>query len=480
MRSEAAAGHGRRLSMWAGTIGTALTAVGGLIYLPIPTDTRIAESGLIRALRALSDSEGLTLCFVGVSLLTVAWALLGVMIRLGHADLTAVKRSVWLWAVPLVVAPPLFSTDGWSYAADGFLDGHGSSPYVVTPSTLHGPIVQAVCPCWMNARAPYGPLSVLWGGVSSHLTSSPWGLMLSYRILALLGLAMLVWAAPRLAVLSGVGPAAATWLAVSPFVLVAGVGGMHLDLAMIGLVAVALAVTPARGWLFGAAMIGVAASIKAPAAVAGLGVVLLTVPSRSVVWRLAHAVRVGLVIAGTVAAIGLVGGLGFGWIGALRETLVLRTPLSLTFQARRLLHWLGVGAHWNVVDTVGVAVLAVALVVLLLRAPIGRPPSVLRTTALAMLLATVLSPVTNEWYYLWCVPLLASARLSVRLRGALTGFTTVLVLLAPLGRSFYLADMRSTILWVTVAGVLVGGVAGMALERAEERSTRPRAEEARR
>ena len=53
-----------------------------------------------------------------------------------------------------MVAPPLFSRDGWSYAAQGELTRLGLSPYVWGPGILDGPIIEAVDPRWMmHARA---------------------------------------------------------------------------------------------------------------------------------------------------------------------------------------------------------------------------------------------------------------------------------------------------------------------------------------
>lgn len=467
MRSEAVARHGRRVSIGVGVLGTAVTVAGAFMCAHMPMHTALAGSGAVRALRGVPDPHawGLALCFAGLALLASAWLLLGCTVRRGHVDLGAVRRAVWAWAVPLVVAPPLFSTDGWSYVADGYIFGHGSSPYDVAPASLHGPIVEGVSRGWMDAHAPYGPLPLVWGGAFSHVTTSPWVLMIAYRLLALLGLGMLLWAVPRLASLSGISPIAATWLAASPFVLVTGVGGTHLDLVMIGVAAVALAVTSTRGWLLGAALVGVAASIKAPAAVAGIGVVLLSAPSPSLRARLLHAARVGLVIAGTVAGAGLVTGLGFGWFPALHSTFLLRTPLSLTYQAGQLLHWLGASPDRNTVDTAGLSVLAIALVALLVSTPPGRPPAALRAAALALLLATVLSPVTNYWYFLWCLPLLATVRLSAAARGALAVFVTVLAFLTPLDPSLHVTGMRGTVLLAASIGVLVGAVGGAVLGR---------------
>ncbi|NUS54839.1 MAG: hypothetical protein HOV66_08240, partial [Streptomycetaceae bacterium] len=103
------------------------------------------------------------------------------------------RRSTRAWP-SASSGSPLFSGDAWSYAADGFLTGRGDSPYVFPPAVLHGQIVSAVCRCWRHTVAPYGPIPLLWGGGFSQFTSSPWLLMLTYRLLAVGGLGLLMHA----------------------------------------------------------------------------------------------------------------------------------------------------------------------------------------------------------------------------------------------------------------------------------------------
>src|SRR3546814_15957814 len=79
------------------------------------------------------------------------------------------------------LAPPLFSRDGWSYAAQGMLTTLGVSPYDHGPATLRGPIVNAVDPRWMDTPTPYGPLPLILGALAARPTSNPWVLVLFSR-----------------------------------------------------------------------------------------------------------------------------------------------------------------------------------------------------------------------------------------------------------------------------------------------------------
>lgn len=448
---------GRRGTLILGVIGTTCMTVGGFAYATMPSIGTVARFGPLQDLRAWSGAHtaGLALGFLGLALLTGAWLLLGAAVRAGAVAVPGVHRAALLWAVPLLLAPPLFSEDSWIYVAYGYIDGQGTSPYVATPAHLPAPILDAVCRCWRHTPAPYGPLPLMWGGAFSHVTSHPWPLMLSYRLLALIGLGLLMFAVPRLSRLAGQRPAVASWLAVaSPFVLAHGVGGTHLDLVMVGLIALALVVTVSRGWLAGALLVGVATAVKAPAAIAGVGVVLLTAPTAAVMTRLWYGVRIALVTLGTVAGIGLVGGLGIGWVHTLAGPMVLQTPLSLTFQAGRLLSGLLGADVAPIASAVGLGLLLLCCGLLLWRTPAGRTGTALTATGVAMLLATVLSPVANYWYYLWCVPLLACCRLPAWAQRCLFALVVVLGLTAPFGPALHLHSKRDIAL-----GLVIGGLA---------------------
>ena len=131
------------------------------------------------------------------------------------------------WSLPLLLAPPLFSRDGWSYAAQGTLAHRGISPYeygpwsLVGPRSVPGPIVEGVDARWMATPAPYGPVPLIGGDLAAGLTSDPWLLVVAHRLIALAGLVLLAWAVPRLARWCGANPALASCLVLaSPLMVV--------------------------------------------------------------------------------------------------------------------------------------------------------------------------------------------------------------------------------------------------------------------
>ncbi|UUZ60713.1 hypothetical protein [Nocardioides sp. B-3] len=64
----------------------------------------------------------------------------------------------------------------------------------------------------------------------------------------------------------------------SPLMLAHGVGGLHNDLLMAGLMAAALVVGVERGWMWGAAVGGLAAAVKLPGGLVCIGIALIALP----------------------------------------------------------------------------------------------------------------------------------------------------------------------------------------------------------
>ena len=212
-----------------GTGGSCLLLVSGLCYARVPAGSSVLRLPLRE--RADHLTVGLWLAFIGLLLLTWAW--LGLVRRVA-GDPHGV-RLVWLavaaWTAPLLLAPPLFSGDGWSYVAGGYLAGHGYSPYETPPSILSPALRSGVSAMWRGTTSPYGPLPIVWGAAFSKLTADPWLLLFANRLLAFVGLGLLAVSVPALARRAGRDPARATALVVaSPFVVAHGIGGLHNDL----------------------------------------------------------------------------------------------------------------------------------------------------------------------------------------------------------------------------------------------------------
>ncbi|GAB3764333.1 alpha-1,6-mannosyltransferase [Nocardioides ginsengisegetis] len=428
-----------------GLLGATLVLLGGLVISAVPESSWVSHIPLRHTMPG--RMTGLTVVVTGLALMSVAWVRLWRAAGRHQVDLGAVRRATLIWCAPLLLAPPLFSRDGWSYAAQGELTHIGLSPYVWGPGILRGPIVEAVDPRWMLTPTPYGPLPLLWGSSALHFVQSPWALVVAHRLLALIGLALLAWALPRLAAWTRYDAAFVSALVLPcPLLLAHGVGGLHNDLLMVGLAGVALVLAAERGWLLGAVVGGLAASVKVPGGLVCVGVALLSLPVAATTWqRLVRLGQVGAVSVATLVGVGEWAGVGIGWVHALGVPGTVRTPLSIT----TTIGYVVPGAH------VAGELAALGVVAwVALRWPTGSAEAGLRAAALIMTVTVVLSPVVHPWYPLWCLPLVAACHLRGRWLAVLVWFSFALGITAPLD-----SELRGLYVAIALTITLVVGVA---------------------
>ncbi|WP_067435199.1 polyprenol phosphomannose-dependent alpha 1,6 mannosyltransferase MptB [Nocardioides jensenii] len=437
-----------------GLTGSFLVLLGGLLVSPLPDTARLLYLDVVVELREhmLGRMAGLTLVMTGLGLLAAAWlSLCRYVARAEGVEregaLGLVRYATLMWSTPLMVAPPLFSRDGWSYAAQGMLTALDISPYANGPSLLRGPIVNAVDPRWMDTPTPYGPLPLILGDLAARFTGNPWILVVAHRGIAVVGLVLLAWAVPRLASWCGANPAlASVFVLASPLMLANGVGGLHNDLLMVGLMAAALVVAVERGWQWGAMLGGLAAAVKLPGGLICVAVVLVSLPvAASMGARLRRFAGVGALSLAVLFGLGAVWGLGAGWVDSLSVPGTVNTPLSAPTVLGGALDWsaqhLGLGSEpaWFLdrVRHLATALSLVVVVALALRAPTGHRKGAVHTTVVLVAATIVLSPVVHLWYFLWLVPFLACLRLSRLAGSALVAVSVVLGLVAPLDSSLH-------------------------------------------
>jgi alpha-1,6-mannosyltransferase len=445
-----------------GFLGYVLVLLGGLVVSVLPGSHPL--DAIAWRHHTPGRLVGLTVVVLGLGLACWAWLELLRLVRAttGPDRLPLVLRATGCWSLPLLLAPPMFSRDGWSYAAQGVMAHLDHSPYDVGPAVLAGSITEAVDPMWMDTPAPYGPLPLAWGDLAADLTRDPWALVVAHRLLAVLGLVLLAHAVPRLAAACGRDPALAAALVLpGPLVLAHGVAGLHNDLLMVGLMAWALAVAVEGRWVLAATLGGAAAAVKVPGGLVCLAVVLVSLPATAhLADRVRRAAQVAGVATATLLLSGVVTGLGLGWVHALGVPGVVRTPLSLTTQVGRVLLWaqegLGVPGP-SALELVRLGGMLVALgfaCAVALRARAGDPEVAVRTVGLALLALVLLGPVVHHWYLLWALPFLAAVPLAPRAEGALVAVVGLTGLVAPLDSSL---QARGTD--IVVAVLLVTGVA---------------------
>lgn len=458
-----------------GFVGSVLVLLGGLVVSTLPPSTPLMHAELILDLRGAEAGRmaALSLVLLGLGLLAGQWLSLCRHVALADGEdrddaLALVRHATIVWSAPLVLAPPLFSRDGWSYAAQGMLTHVGLSPYEHGPAALDGPIVQAVDQRWMETITPYGPIPLALGDIAATQTGNPWVLVIGHRLVALVGLVLLAWAVPRLSAWAGVNPALSSAVVLaSPLMLANGVGGLHNDLLMVGLMAAALVVGVERSWVAGAALGGAAAAVKVPGGLVCVAIALASLPvGAGLLSRLRRLAAAGVVSVTSLVGLGLVTGLGVGWIHGLAVPGTVNTPLSITTLVGGAFDWtaalagvdLAPATLLHLVRNLGtVATLGVILWVTF-RGPTGDRSRALHALGVMTAVTVLLGPVVHLWYLLWVVPFFAVMKLSRLALGGLLAVSTVAGLVAPLDSSLhgaYLAIVLGSMLVACLVPVLL-------------------------
>src|SRR6201998_3677155 len=183
-----------------GFLGSVLITAGGLGAGSTKPHDPLLESMHMSWLRF---GHGLVLSSIllwtGVVALLIPWLGLGRRVVAGTATEFTMRATTGFWLAPLLLSVPVFSRDTYSYLAQGALLRDGFDPYAVGPVANPNALLDNVSPIWTITTAPYGPVFILVAKlvtmvVGNHVIV---GTML-LRLCMLPGLALLIWAAPRL------------------------------------------------------------------------------------------------------------------------------------------------------------------------------------------------------------------------------------------------------------------------------------------
>jgi alpha-1,6-mannosyltransferase len=405
-----------------GLLGVILITVGGIgaaaVLEPDPllNDTAFGWLGY-----GHGKQMATAVVFAGITLLVIAWIRLGREARAGRVDRRGMLVAIAVWVLPLLLAPPLFSRDLFSYLAQGDLALHGFDPYSYGVSVLNDHLSANVDPAWQNTPAPYGPLFILVAKSVVLLTGQSTVVgVITMRATMCVGLVLLCWALPRLAEQLGGQPTVALWFgAANPFVLIYLVGGGHNDLLMVGLLTAGTVLVLDGRCRRGFAVVTLALAVKATA-----GILL---PFLVWIWmsrldgppgrRFATAAGNGVVIVlATFAACSVLADVGLGWIRALGATSSVIEWLSLPTAVGQLSHT--VVSLFGTADSDAFLSVARSIGWLVLIALVGRqwwlardgaPSTTVRRAATALLAVTLFAPATLPWYFSW--PLVLAAGL---------------------------------------------------------------------
>jgi alpha-1,6-mannosyltransferase len=355
---------------------------------------------------------GVLLVYAGITLMLGSWFELVRALRRrpspeSRSTLVAILVA---WTVPVLVMPPLFSRDVYSYAAQGQMVAQGINPYLHGPSTLgRDPFLGLVDPLWRHAPAPYGPA---WEHLSAWIVQlaghDPRASVVGFRLAALVGLALMAWGVPALAASVGRDGSVAFALgALNPLVLLVLVGGAHNDALMLGLLVAGCAVARRRHVLLGLLLCALAAEVKVPALIGAAFIGWWwSDPRSNWVRRAPRVVAAVAFAAGAMVAVSAVAGLGWRWLDGLSNPGVVVSWLDpATAVGLALGHLAGVTGYTGhaagfvqSARSVGVALAAVLSFGLLVR---SRRVGEVQALGLSLLAFVVLGPVVWPWYETW-------------------------------------------------------------------------------
>jgi alpha-1,6-mannosyltransferase len=360
----------------------------------------------------------ITLVYSGLVLLMRVWLRLAEVVKL-HRGVP--EKILWrilaLWSLPMLIAPPLFSRDVFSYAAQGEMTSLHLSPYILGPFSLGAnAFVNPVDPLWGNTPAPYGPFFLWLDSLVVRLTHHNELLsVVGLRLVEVAAVALLGWGLSRLAkTLGRDGGEAFVLGALNPLVILTLIGGIHNDALMAALLVAGVVFALRQRPVIGVILCSAAAAVKAPAA---LGIVYI-----AWTWRPHVSVRAKVrpllqsaAIAGAVLLVfTFLAGFGFGWVknlatpGTVRSWAAPATGLGMALTS--LAHAVGLSvAQASVLSVTRLLGLLVAVGFSAYFLWHAEQRGWVRSLGLSLLLFVVLGPVVQPWYLVWGIVVLAAA-----------------------------------------------------------------------
>lgn len=407
-----------------GFYGTVLITLGSLTPAFLPMNSPWwAVLDDIGAASLTGRIVGTTMILLGLGLLVDAWYRL----RPGMTRPISHRAVLALWSLPFLLAPPIFSHDAYSYAAQGYLAANGVDPYQVGPGALPGDFADAVSRVWLHTPAPYGPLSIR---IQQLLVlvcgSDPYASAVAMRIPCVIGVVLIALCLPRLVRHFGADEATTHWFVLlNPLLVIHFVGGSHNDALMVGLAVFALWLATHQRFWFAAVAAATAATIKQPGALVVAAVAVMAVPvahRRWSEWRsmVRPVAGVGLAFVASFVGISLATGLNFGWANAVNVPGMVVTPAPTTLLGDIVNIFLMNFGYYEYTALItrtfriiGMVATALLLGWMFLRMLLPEP---MRFVSWGLLVFCLGGPALHGWYLLWGGVLLPLSRPGVRLR----------------------------------------------------------------
>ncbi|MDX6664471.1 MAG: alpha,6-mannosyltransferase [Solirubrobacteraceae bacterium] len=372
-----------------------LSAVGTHDYL-VPVERRGVRGWIDGPLGGLGVH--VTVSQFGLELAVMAIAYLAAMFLADRLTGRQIALAVATTYATFVVAPPLLSTDVFSYIAYARLGVvHHHNPYEFSPSAAPQDVIYHFVH-WRHRRSSYGPLFTLPSYALGYVspTVALWVLKVTAGVAGLGCVALVARAARRL----GHSPRlAAVVFGLNPVMLIWAVGGAHNDLLMLVAFLGGVALVVEKREALGGAALVTALAIKATAGLA-LPFALLGARRRS--WAVLGMAGAGL-LSFAVAYVGFPDH-AVGLVSVLGNQPHLLTPENVP---QALVNLVGLQLTSGVRLLLDV-LLAGALLGLVIH--VRRGGDWIRAVGWAFVALLVTSTWITPWYLIWPLPLAAISR----------------------------------------------------------------------
>lgn len=402
-----------------GLLGSISMFVGSLGVGWLGLDSAVRTWPVIAMLRG--STLGREFCaaalLVGGVLMLLAWLRMRALAASDHPRaLSTILLAAGAWAAPLLFAVPIFSRDLFAYVAQGRLMVSHIDPYTSGIATLPGWFSLGVDPLWADTSTPYGPLYLLIEGTAVRLAgwNDPEVSIALLRMVSVVGVVASAYYLLRIARLRGLSLPMTAWIVVAnPLTLLLFVAAGHNDAVMLAGILSALfyAMTGRRAL----------AIVLLAAAIAVKPIAILALPVLALFWLRSDAplrermrlwLVTGLAAVGLVGALGVVLGIGMGWVVAMIVPGSIEhwyAPLAaITTVIGGAFEFVGQDPTVAVSIVKAVALLAAAAVVLALMTSRRAIDPIARLTG-SLLAVITASTAIHPWYAMWVFPLAALA-----------------------------------------------------------------------
>lgn len=428
-RARSRARQGMVAPMVGGFVAILAVSVGGVLA-GSPFDTHLPGAwpfGMGHFSPWLRDL-GKAGVFTGVA--GLLWAWYRIVLYLRQRPETPVRTILIVfavWVLPLLVAPPLFSQDTYSYVAQGTMVADSVNPYYHGPVAITNQaphVVALVDPIWRTTAVPYGPLFLGLEAGSVELSAGHEAIAIEeLRILALVGVLLGAAAIPTLARRASTSLSlGVALLTLNPLTLLGLISPGHNDALMAGLILGGLALYYRGRPAWAVFACALAAAAKDPALVAVAFVAWgWAGPEASWTARLRSFAAASAITVGVLEATSLLTGVGWGWIPATRTPglthSVLTPSTDLAFVSEDVVRLLHFGpstslfiAAWSALGYLAAAGLLAGLIWR------SRQLGMFLALGLALLALVALGPIFQPWYLVWglfCLAPIATGRWQV-------------------------------------------------------------------